>query len=483
MATPSPNATPTTQEDDNPIHILWINCGLSCDGESVSLTAATQPSIEEIALRALPGLPKIALHWPLIDFECGPEQGADNFIEWFHKADRGELDPFVLVIEGSIPNEAINGDGYFTGFGRHPGTHQPITVNEWLDKLAPKATIVLAVGTCATYGGIHAMAGNPTGAMGVPDYLGWDWKSKASLPIVCVPGCPAHPDNISETILYLLYQVAGQAPMIPLDERLRPKWLFGITVHEGCDRAGYYEQGEFAKTYDSAKCLVKLGCRGQVVKCNVPKRGWINGVGGCPNVGGICIGCTMPGFPNKFMPFMDSMPITGRTDSAMAVTDSETYGSLIRSLREFALKHFDTNPTWRKKGPGLVTGYIPDWDDNPAQPIDAQLRRGIGHQHHTGAQASTARKPVATGTRALVAVWCCSVGATWTLELHELNSGTTLGPLVDWISSGVPTSQPQPDEPLAHKLLADYGLHLYPDSAAGPCTHSRSSIGYVSGDP
>ena len=183
-----------------------------------------------------------------------------------------------------------------------------MTTSEWLDRLAPKATAIVAVGTCATYGGIHAMAGNPTGAMGVPDYLGWDWKSKAGLPIVCVPGCPIHPDNLSETLVYLLYQVAGQAPMIPLDEALRPRWLFGATVHEGCDRAGYYEQGEFATEYGSPKCIVKLGCWGPVVKCNVPKRGWINGIGGCPNVGGICIGCTMPGFPDKFMPFMDEPP-------------------------------------------------------------------------------------------------------------------------------------------------------------------------------
>ena len=96
--------------------------------------------------------------------------------------------------------------------------------------------------------------------------------------------------------------------MIPLDEALRPQWLFGATVHEGCDRAGYYEQGDFATEYGSPKCMVKLGCWGPVVKCNVPKRGWINGVGGCPNVGGICIGCTMPGFPDKFMPFMDEPP-------------------------------------------------------------------------------------------------------------------------------------------------------------------------------
>ena len=233
------------------IHVLWINAGLSCDGDSVALTAATQPSIEEIALGALPGLPKVAVHWPLIDFECGPTGGADDFLEWFFKADRGELDPFVLVVEGSIPNEQLHDEGYWCGFGNDPATGQPITTSEWLDRLAPKATAVVAAGTCATYGGIHAMAGNPTGAMGLPDYLGWDWKSKAGIPIVYVPGCPVQPDNMSETLPYLLYLATGQAPMIPLDDALRPTWLFGQTVHEGCDRAGYYEQGDFATEYGS----------------------------------------------------------------------------------------------------------------------------------------------------------------------------------------------------------------------------------------
>ena len=66
-------AEPETEA--GPVHILWMNGGLSCDGDSVALTAATQPSIEEIVLGALPGLPKIAVHWPLIDYECGPETG------------------------------------------------------------------------------------------------------------------------------------------------------------------------------------------------------------------------------------------------------------------------------------------------------------------------------------------------------------------------------------------------------------------------
>ena len=241
------------------IHVLWINAGLSCDGDSVALTAATQPSIEEIALGALPGLPQIAVHWPLIDFECGPTGGQDDFLEWFRMADRGELEPFVLVVEGSIPNEKIKDEGYWCGFGNDPLTGQPITTSEWLDRLAPKATAIVAAGTCATYGGIHAMAGNPTGAMGVADYLGWSWKSKAGIPIVNVPGCPIQPDNLSETLTYLLYMATDQAPMIPLDEALRPTWLFGNTVHEGCDRAGYYEQADFATEYGSPKCIVKLG--------------------------------------------------------------------------------------------------------------------------------------------------------------------------------------------------------------------------------
>ncbi|WP_432145825.1 hydrogenase expression protein HypE [Streptomyces sp. bgisy084] len=343
-------------EDESPIHILWINAGLSCDGDSVSLTAATQPSIEEIALSVLPGLPKIAVHWPLIDFECGPVGGADTFIEWFFKGERGEIDPFVLVVEGSIPNESIKPEGYWCGFGDDPETGQPITTSEWIDRLAPKALAVVAIGTCATYGGIHAMAGNPTGAMGVPDYLGWDWTSKAGIPIVCVPGCPIQPDNFSETLTYLLYQATGAAPMIPLDEQLRPTWLFGETVHEGCDRAGYYEQGQFATTYDSPKCLVKLGCWGPVVKCNVPKRGWMDGIGGCPNVGGICIACTMPGFPDKFMPFMDEPP-GGKISSSA----SSAYGSVVRRLRSITARTVDHEPKWRHRGDQLTTGYRKPW--------------------------------------------------------------------------------------------------------------------------
>ncbi|MEV7013982.1 hydrogenase expression protein HypE, partial [Streptosporangium sp. NPDC051022] len=147
MTTPTESKATTPEVSEEPVvHILWINAGLSCDGDSVALTAASQPSIEEIVLGALPGLPRVAVHWPLIDFESGPVQGADVFIEWFFKAERGELEPFVLVVEGSIPNEGIKAEGYWCGFGADPVTGQPITTSEWLDRLAPRATAVLAAG-------------------------------------------------------------------------------------------------------------------------------------------------------------------------------------------------------------------------------------------------------------------------------------------------------------------------------------------------
>ncbi len=329
------------------ITILWITAGLSCDGESVALTAATQPSIEDIVLGGIPGIPAVTFHNPFYAFENG-----DEYIALLERAEEGTLEPFILVIEGSIPNEEIKNEGYWAAFGTDKQTGQPITTCSWIDRLAPKAWAVLAVGTCATYGGIHAMAGNPTGAMGLPDYLGWEWMSRGGLPIVCVPGCPTQPDNLTETILYLLYQAAGRAPMIPLDEAKRPTWLFGETVHEGCDRGGYYEQAQFAEEYGSRYCIVKLGCWGPVVQCNVGKRGWIAGIGGCPNVGGICIGCTMPGFPDKFMPFMDQPP--GSLLSSHAVM---TYGKAIHALRRFTQSSLNREPAWRQRGRELKTGY------------------------------------------------------------------------------------------------------------------------------
>jgi hydrogenase small subunit len=301
------------------------------------MTAASQPSIEDLVLGGIPGIPKVHFHNPFLAYENG-----EDFMKFFHDAAADRIDPFILVIEGSIPNEKNKAEGYWASFGTDKRTGQPITTCEWIDRLAPKAWAIVGAGTCAAYGGIHAMEGNPTGAMGLADYLGWQWRSKTGIPIVNVPGCPVHPDSFMETLLYLLQQAAGKVPMITLDEQLRPAWLFSETLHQGCDRGGYYEQGEFADTYGAKSCIVKLGCWGPVVQCNVGKRGWIDGIGGCPNVGGICIGCTMPGFPDKFMPFMDQPP--GSMLSTQAI---QNYGKAIRALRAFTQASMNKEPAWR----------------------------------------------------------------------------------------------------------------------------------------
>jgi hydrogenase small subunit len=323
------------------IEILWLSAGLSCDGDTIAMTAATQPSIEELVLGALPWIPRVTLHNQFLSYENG-----DQFVDVFRRGARDQLGPFILVVEGSIPDERLSGDGYWASFGTDE-TGQPVPTCDWIDQLAPNAWAVVAAGTCATYGGIHAMQGNPTGCMGLADYLGWKWKSRADIPIVCVPGCPVQPDNMTETLLYLLHMAGGNAPMIPLADALRPTWLFGETVHEGCDRGGYYEQGQFADEYGSRQCIVKLGCWGPVVQCNVGKRGWMGGLGGCANVGGICIGCTMPGFPDKFMPFMNQPP--GSLLSSSAVS---TYGRAIHALRRFTQASLNKEPSWRGKRGG-----------------------------------------------------------------------------------------------------------------------------------
>ncbi len=335
-------------------HVIWMTTGLSCDGDSVAMTSATSPSLEDIITQAIPGMPKVVVHNPVLAYEVG-----DEFMQAWYDAEAGKLDPFVLVVEGSIPNEQINGDGYWSGMGNDPDTGQPITTNEWVDRLAPKAAAVVALGTCATYGGIPAMKNNPTGAMGLPDYLGWKWKSSANLPVVCIPGCPAQPDNTTETLLYLAMHLAGRAPAPELDEALRPKWLFGRTVREGCNRAGFAEQGEFATEYGSDhRCLVKLGCKGPVVKCNVPVRGWQSGIGGCPNVGGICMACTMPGFPDKYMPFMDEDGYGAAAANIMKFS----YGPIVRYMRARNVKNkYDKEPEWRRRGTTLTTGYQKRW--------------------------------------------------------------------------------------------------------------------------
>ena len=101
-----------------------------------------QPSIEDVLLGEIAGLPKVDLHNPVLAYENG-----DEFMRFWYEAEAGRLDPFVMVVEGSIPNEKIKKEGYWAALGTDKKTGQPITTCEWIDRLAPKALAVVACGT------------------------------------------------------------------------------------------------------------------------------------------------------------------------------------------------------------------------------------------------------------------------------------------------------------------------------------------------
>src|SRR5271154_3751827 len=107
------------------IDVLWITAGLGCDGDTIAMTAATQPSIEDIVLGALPWIPKVHFHNPFLAHEVG-----DDFMRRFHLAAEGKSNPFILVIEGSIPDENNKKDGYWASFGTDQATGQPIKTCE-----------------------------------------------------------------------------------------------------------------------------------------------------------------------------------------------------------------------------------------------------------------------------------------------------------------------------------------------------------------
>src|SRR6201985_3676162 len=118
-------STQATARDTPPfpeIDVLWITAGLGCDGDTIAMTAATQPSLEDIVLGGLPGIPKVHFHNPLLAYEVGEE-----FIKFFNDAAAGRSNSFILVIEGSIPDEGNKAEGYLSGFGTDKSTGQPIT--------------------------------------------------------------------------------------------------------------------------------------------------------------------------------------------------------------------------------------------------------------------------------------------------------------------------------------------------------------------
>lgn len=327
------------------VHAFWI-AGGSCDGCSIAAVGASSPSVENLLNGTIPGAAKVVLHHPVLAVNAGEE-----FIKPFRLAAKGELGaPFVVLCEGSIMDESLAAQtgGYWSGLGADEdenGDLQPIPSSSWITRMAEYAAAVIAVGTCATWGGVPAAANNPTNAASVMDLLGEDYRSILGLPVVNIPGCAPQGDNITETIAAVLLFLNGHGPLPEFDELGRPQWLFEDTVHRGCTRAGFYEEGTFAKEHGDKECIVLIGCWGPVVQCNINKRGALNHMGGCMNVGAPCIGCTMPGFPDAFAPFYKMPPGT-----AVSSTVSRATGSVMRNLREMSMAYLNRTDRWNKKG-------------------------------------------------------------------------------------------------------------------------------------
>jgi hydrogenase small subunit len=328
------------------VHAFWL-AGMSCDGCSIAVLGATAPKVEDLLAGTLPGIPTVLLHHTAIQLESG-----DAYVEPMRRAAEGTLGaPYVVIYEGSIADERLAAatGGYWSSVGEEEdpetGEVKSVPSAEWLRRLAPGAAAVVAIGTCATWGGIPAAYGNVTGSMSVMDFLGKDYRSALGLNVVNVPGCSPVGDNFTETIATVLLFLQGLGPVPEFDDLGRPAWLFSETVHRNCVRAGYYEEGTFAHQAGDRECLVEIGCWGPVVQCNITSRGAINHLGGCMNVGAACIGCTMPGFPDKFTPFYKAPPGTFVSGSA-----SRLLGSFVRPLRRITQRDRNREPLWDRTG-------------------------------------------------------------------------------------------------------------------------------------
>lgn len=286
------------------IHVVWLS-GQACTGCTISFLNATHPSVVDLLTGFIPQTAGVTLDYhATIMLPWGEEA-----LKALNAALRGELDPFVLVVEGAVPDEAIAQrlGGFWCAIGDEGG--RPVTFTERLNRLSEKAAAIISAGTCASFGGIPRARGNPTGAKGVMVHLGRNWKSKLGIPIINVPGCPVMGEHLAETLAHAVLAVRGYLPLPELDEEHRPKFIFAHTAHENCPRAGLFSDGKNSHEFGDPYCMGLLGCKGPISHCDVPRRGFVEGVGGCPTVGSPCIGCTEPGFPDEpFSPFLKKAP-------------------------------------------------------------------------------------------------------------------------------------------------------------------------------
>ena len=282
--------------------VIWLELQ-DCAGNSEALLRSDGPKIDEIVLDII----SLEYHESLqaaAGFQA--EKQLDEAIETF----KGK---YLLFVEGSIP---MGMNGQYGTIGANAETF-----HDHLMRVSKDAAAVIAVGACATFGGIPAAAPNPTGAVGVMDVV----KGK---PIVNIPACPANPANMVGVVMH--YVLTGQLP--ELDSLLRPKFAFGYRIHDNCERRAHFDAGEYVEEWgdEGAKnnfCLYKMGCKGPMTFNNCSIVRYNEAVNWPIGVGRGCIGCSEPDFWDKYA---YERPMTNAKIKAPA-------GGVERSVDEFGL--------------------------------------------------------------------------------------------------------------------------------------------------
>jgi quinone-reactive Ni/Fe-hydrogenase small subunit len=259
----------------NRVPVIWLELQ-DCAGNSEAILRSDAPTIDELILEV------ISLEFNETIMVAAGHQ-AEEHLEEAMKTFKGK---YLCVVEGSIPQGM---GGYYGTIGAKGETFE-----EHLRHVSHNAAALVAVGTCATFGGVPAASPNPTGAVGVQDII-------SGKPIINIPACPANPSNITGTILH--YVLTGQIP--ELDHLNRPKFAFGYRIHDNCERRGHFDAGEFVEEWGDigAKnnfCLYKMGCKGPMTFNNCSIIRYNEGVNWPIGAGHGCIGCSEPQFWDKY---------------------------------------------------------------------------------------------------------------------------------------------------------------------------------------
>lgn len=266
------------------ISVIWLQAA-TCSGCSVSVLNSASPRIQELLLdEVVPGK-HINLR-----FQATVMAGAGGpALKVLEEAERDLKGCFLLVVEGAIP---MAEEGFYGTIGEEPMAQR-------VESLGRAAQAVIALGTCASFGGIFAARPNPTGCVSVGELFA---MRGITTPLINVPGCPPHPDWFVGTVVSLLLKGLSS---LKLDEHRRPKLFYGKLIHENCPRRAYFDEGKFAKHLSDEGCLYELGCKGPITHADCPLRLWNNGTNWVIGCGAPCNGCVEPGFPDLVSPFYE----------------------------------------------------------------------------------------------------------------------------------------------------------------------------------